>query len=210
MPHRTQHPHPYKPRHRAQRHTRHRTAARRPLAAGLLSVALSATLVAAAPGPSVAADTAVAPPGATITGTVVAGTTLQRKPPRWYSPVDQARLTARFGQTGLWASTHTGLDFAAPEGTPLRAIGAGVVESAGYDGAYGNKLVLRLADGTRLWYCHLSAFSVAPGDRVAAGGEVGALGSTGNSTGPHLHLEVQPPSTGAVDPEPWLAERGVL
>lgn len=202
---------PHNPQHRAHHRTRHATPTR-PLAAGLLSAALSATLVAAVPSPSVAADGAdtAASRGATITGTVVAGTTLQRKPPPWRSPVDQARLTARFGQTGLWASAHTGLDFAAPEGTPLRAIGAGVVESAGYDGAYGNKLVLRLADGTRLWYCHLSAFSVAPGDRVAAGDEVGALGSTGNSTGPHLHLEVQPPGTGPVDPEPWLAERGLL
>lgn len=192
-------------------HHAHRTGVRRSLAAGLLSV----SLVGAVPGSAVAADApepdaAATPPGATLTGTVVAGTTLQRKPPPWRSPVDGARLTARFGQSGLWASTHTGLDFAAPEGTPLRAIGAGVVESAGYDGAYGNKVVLRLQDGTRLWYCHLSAFSVDAGDRVPAGGEIGALGSTGNSTGPHLHLEVQPPGTGAVNPEPWLAERGLL
>lgn len=190
------------------RSSRGRHAVRRILGAGLLA----ATLAVVAPEPALAADArdrGADAAGATITGTVVAGTTLRRKPPAWRSPVDDARLTARFGETGLWASTHTGLDFAALEGTPLRAIGAGVVVSAQDDGAYGNRVVLRLRDGTRLWYCHLSAFSVAAGDRVRAGAEVGAVGATGNVTGPHLHLEVRQPGTGAVDPEPWLRERGL-
>lgn len=141
---------------------------------------------------------------------VVAGRTLEEKPPPWQLPVQGARLTAGFGETGLWASTHTGLDFAAPEGTPLVAVGPGTVESAAYDGAYGNLVVLRLDDGTVLWYAHLSSFTVSPGERVEAGQQLGALGSTGNSTGPHLHLEVHPPGSGAVDPAGWLAECGLL
>lgn len=141
---------------------------------------------------------------------VVAGRTLEEKPPPWRLPVQGARLTAGFGDTGLWASTHTGLDFAAPEGTPLVAIGSGTVESAAYDGAFGNKVVLRLDDGTVLWYAHLTSFAVSPGQRVEAGQHLGDLGSTGNSTGPHLHLEVHPSGSGPVDPAAWLAARGLL
>ncbi len=136
---------------------------------------------------------------------VVKGTELKAKPPPWVLPVEGYHLTGRFGAaSGLWASTHTGLDFAAPEGTPLRAIGPGVVTDASYDGAYGNKTEVRLADGTVLWYCHQSAFVARPGQRLEAGDLVGYVGSTGNVTGPHLHLEVHPKGTGAVDPEAWL------
>ncbi|WP_460840837.1 M23 family metallopeptidase [Nocardioides marmoraquaticus] len=141
---------------------------------------------------------------------VVAGRRLEEKPPPLQLPVQGARLTAGFGDTGLWASSHTGLDFAAPEGTPLVAVGTAVVESAAYDGAFGNKVVLRLEDGTVLWYAHLSSVAVSPGQEVEAGQQVGTLGSTGNSTGPHLHLEVHPAGSGPVDPAGWLAERGLL
>ena len=77
---------------------------------------------------------------------------------QWVLPVEGYHLTASFGQSsGLWATTHTGLDFAAPEGTPIRAIANGVVTSTGYDGSYGNKTVVTLEDGTELWFCHQSA-----------------------------------------------------
>jgi len=123
-------------------------------------------------------------------------------------PLTHFRLTARFGaSSGLWSSRHTGLDFAAPTGTPVRAVKAGVVVSAGWDGAYGWKLVLRHEDGTQTWYCHLSSISVRSA-RVAAGERIGRVGSTGNTTGPHLHLEVRRGDT-PVDPAGWLRDNGV-
>ena len=100
-------------------------------------------------------------------------------------------LTGRFGaSSGLWSSTHTGLDFAAAEGAEIRSIGPGVVTEAASDGAFGNKTVVRLDDGTVLWYCHQSDFAAEKGQRLAPGDLIGYVGSTGNVTGPHLHLEV--------------------
>jgi murein DD-endopeptidase MepM/ murein hydrolase activator NlpD len=132
---------------------------------------------------------------------------LRAKPAPWVLPVVGYHLTGRFGQSsGLWASTHTGLDFAAPEGTEIRSIGPGVVVSTAYDGAFGNKTVVRLVDGTVLWYCHQSEFGVHPGERVKPGDLIGYIGSTGNTTGPHLHLEVHPHGGEAIDPEAWLPE----
>lgn len=125
-------------------------------------------------------------------------------------PVDHYVLTARFGEISpLWHTVHTGLDFAAPEGTPIHAVAGGVVVSTGYDGDYGNKTVVRLDDGTVLWYCHQSAFEVHPGERVATGQRIGLIGATGNTTGPHLHLEVHPHGGAAVDPYAWLVHQGL-
>ena len=128
---------------------------------------------------------------------------------QWVLPVSGYRLTATYGQTGLWASYHTGLDFAAPSGTPLVAVANATVTSTGYDGAYGNKTVLTLEDGTEIWYCHQTTIEVSPGDRVNAGDRIGTVGSTGNSTGPHLHLEVRPGGGDPVDPYSQLAHHGV-
>ena len=143
--------------------------------------------------------------------TVVAGQRLVAKPPPpppWVLPVTGYHLTGRFGQvSGLWSTVHTGLDFAAPEGTPIHSIGPGVVVSTGYEGAYGNKTVVKLDDGTVLWFCHQSRFGVTKGQRLEPGDLVGYVGSTGNVTGAHLHLEVHPGGQKqAVDPEKWLPE----
>lgn len=120
------------------------------------------------------------------------------------------RLTAGFGQcSSLWSHCHTGLDFAAPQGTPVRAVADGVVVATGWAGAYGNRTVLRLEDGTDLWFCHQVAFAVRPGQRVVGGQTIGFVGSTGNSTGPHLHLEVRPGGGDPVDPQRALSVRGV-
>lgn len=128
----------------------------------------------------------------------------------WRLPVTGYHLTARFGySSGLWASTHTGLDFAAPSGTPVVAVANGVVTSASYDGSYGNKLVLQLEDGTELWYAHLTSFTASVGETVVGGQQVGTVGSTGNSTGPHLHLEVRPGAGDPVDPYAALLARGL-
>jgi murein DD-endopeptidase MepM/ murein hydrolase activator NlpD len=141
---------------------------------------------------------------------VLPGHRLRAKPPAWVLPVAGYHLTGRFGQSsGLWSSTHTGLDFAAPEGTDIRSIGPGVVRSTAYDGAFGNKTVVRLDDGTVLWYCHQSSFIAQPGQRLSPGDLVGHIGSTGNTTGPHLHLEVHPGGGEAVDPQAWLPTHGL-
>ena len=122
---------------------------------------------------------------------IVKGVELKAKPPPWVLPVEGYHLTGRFGaSSGLWSSTHTGLDFAADEGAEIRSIGPGVVTETASDGAFGNKTVVRLDDGTVLWYCHQSEFAVEHGQRLAPGDLVGYVGSTGNVTGPHLHLEV--------------------
>jgi len=86
---------------------------------------------------------------------------------------------------------------------------AGVVIQADYEGAYGRQVKVRHADGTVTSYSHMSEFDVSVGDHVAAGDKVGAIGVTGNTTGPHLHFEVLPGGGDPIDPEPWLREHGV-
>jgi len=128
---------------------------------------------------------------------------------RWTLPVQGYHLTARFGEYGLWSHYHTGLDFAADPGTPIHAVANGVVTSAGYDGAYGNKTVVTLDDGTELWYCHQTTIGVSVGDEVHSGDLIGTVGSTGHVTGPHLHLEVRPGAGDPVDPYAALVAHGV-
>ncbi|MBA2954009.1 peptidoglycan DD-metalloendopeptidase family protein [Nocardioides sp. MAH-18] len=128
---------------------------------------------------------------------------------RWTLPVQGYHLTARFGEYGLWSHYHTGLDFAADPGTPIHAVANGVVTSAGYDGAYGNKTVITLEDGTELWFCHQTTIGVSVGDEVHSGDLIGTVGSTGHVTGPHLHLEVRPGAGDPVDPYAALLAHGV-
>ncbi|CAM5497979.1 peptidase [Streptomyces avidinii] len=124
-------------------------------------------------------------------------------------PTSAYTLTSHYGDSGsMWSSGHhTGLDFAAPTGTPVKAVGAGTITSAGWSGAYGYRIVLELPDGTEVWYCHLSSMSVTGGP-VAAGDTIGRVGATGNVTGPHLHLEVRQGGA-TVDPLAWLTARGL-
>ncbi len=125
-------------------------------------------------------------------------------------PVSGYHLTGTFGaSSSLWSSTHTGLDFAAPTGTPIRSVAAGVVTESGWDGAYGNKTVVELPDGTQLWYCHQNTLTVGVGEQLAAGELLGYVGATGNVTGPHLHLEVRPTPDVPVDPYTALTEHGL-
>jgi murein DD-endopeptidase MepM/ murein hydrolase activator NlpD len=128
----------------------------------------------------------------------------------WQLPLAGYELTAHFGySSSLWSSTHTGLDFAAPSGTPVVSVANGTVRSTDYAGAYGNRVIVALDDGTEIWYCHLTSFSVAPGESVTGGEQLGTVGSTGNSTGPHLHLEVRPGAGDPVDPYAALVAHGV-
>ena len=128
--------------------------------------------------------------------------------PKWVLPLVSFRLTAGFGEYGLWSSAHTGQDFAAPYGTPVRAIGDGKIIFASYDGSYGNKVVVEHPDGTVTWYAHLSAFVRTSGP-VKAGDVIGRVGSTGNSTGNHVHLEVRPGGSAPVPPLTWLRAHGI-
>jgi murein DD-endopeptidase MepM/ murein hydrolase activator NlpD len=128
---------------------------------------------------------------------------------QWFLPLRSFRTSAGFGQAGgLWSADHTGQDFSAPMGTPIRAVGAGEIIFAGWDGPYGNKIVVRHDDGTETWYCHMSNFEYTSG-YVSAGTVIGYVGSTGNSTGPHLHFEVRPGGGDPIDPLPWLRGLGL-
>jgi hypothetical protein len=127
----------------------------------------------------------------------------------WQLPVAGYHLTATFGQYGLWSSYHTGLDFAGPSGSPIYAVANGTISSASYDGAYGYKTVQTLDDGTEIWYCHQTSFTVGVGETVHAGELIGYTGSTGHVTGPHLHLEVRPGGGDPVDPYAAFLAHGV-
>ncbi|MGA8845129.1 MAG: M23 family metallopeptidase, partial [Nocardioides sp.] len=118
-------------------------------------------------------------------------------------------LTARYGQYGLWASYHTGLDFNGNSGDPISAIAGGVVTFVGYDGSYGNKTVITLEDGTEIWYAHQTSHSVSVGQTVASGDLIGTVGATGNVTGSHLHVEVRPGGGDPVDPYAAMAQNGL-
>jgi murein DD-endopeptidase MepM/ murein hydrolase activator NlpD len=127
----------------------------------------------------------------------------------FFLPVHAYHLTAGFGEGGgLWSHGHTGQDFACPTGTQIHALASGTVVFSGWDGAYGWKTIERLADGTEIWYAHQSRIIVHSGP-VVAGQLIGLVGSTGNTTGPHLHLEVHPGGGPAVDPMPWLRAHGM-
>ncbi|MER7174471.1 M23 family metallopeptidase [Streptomyces mesophilus] len=112
----------------------------------------------------------------------------------------------------MWSSGyHTGTDFAAPAGTPVKSIGEGTVVSAGWSGSYGNEVVIQHADGRYSQYAHMSQLSVSTGQSVDGGTQIGLVGSTGNSTGAHLHFEVRTgPGYGSdVDPVAYLRSHGV-
>jgi murein DD-endopeptidase MepM/ murein hydrolase activator NlpD len=128
----------------------------------------------------------------------------------YVKPVASYTLTAGFGQTSsLWASTHTGQDFAAPTGTPVKAVHGGTITSAGWAGSYGYRIILTMDDGTELWFCHLSSMLVTSG-KVTSGETIARVGATGNVTGPHLHLEVRPGGGAPINPMPWLRAKGLV
>ncbi|MFE9686454.1 murein hydrolase activator EnvC family protein [Streptomyces sp. NPDC006285] len=130
----------------------------------------------------------------------------------WIPPVETYQLSAGFGGSGEhWASRHTGQDFAVDIGTPVRAVGKGRVVKVSCGGPFGMEVVVKHAGGYYTQYAHLAGVSVDQGERVSTGQWVGQSGTTGNSTGPHLHFEVRltPQWGSAIDPRRWLAERGV-
>jgi murein DD-endopeptidase MepM/ murein hydrolase activator NlpD len=99
---------------------------------------------------------------------------------------------------------HQGLDMPRPAGSPVRAVREGVVIFAGWRGSYGRLVILKQSGGIRTWYGHLSAMTVEPGQRVAAGALIGRVGSSGLATGPHLHFEVRDRYGRALNPKKFL------
>ncbi|MEV7214191.1 M23 family metallopeptidase [Kitasatospora cineracea] len=132
--------------------------------------------------------------------------------PSWSSPAPGAAISNPYHKTNAAyaAGYHTGTDFAVPVGTPVLAVGDATVVSAGYAGAYGNQIVLKLSDGRFAQYAHLSQLGVTAGQHVGAGDQVGKSGNTGNSHGPHLHFEIRTANQYAkvIDPVGYLKQHG--
>ncbi|MFE7619308.1 peptidoglycan DD-metalloendopeptidase family protein [Streptomyces sp. NPDC057496] len=122
-----------------------------------------------------------------------------------------AGIGTPYHQAGSWSSGyHTGVDFPVPTGTSVKAVASGTVVSAGWGGAYGYQVVIRHNDGKYSQYAHLSALNVREGRQVSAGQRIARSGSTGNSTGPHLHFEIRTgPGYGSdIDPLAYLRAGG--
>ena len=104
----------------------------------------------------------------------------------------EGRITSRYGaRSSIRKSTHTGLDISAVQGTDIKVVADGTVTFASYNGSYGKLVKVDHGNGVETWYAHTSKMYVNVGDSVKAGDVIAAVGSTGNSTGPHLHLEIR-------------------
>jgi murein DD-endopeptidase MepM/ murein hydrolase activator NlpD len=132
------------------------------------------------------------------------------------SPVPGAVIGAHFGEYGSWSRYHTGIDFRASHGTPIRAVKAGVVLYAGNSGDWaGNHVAIKHGDGMTTMSSHMSAMAVHAGQTVKAGQVIGRVGQTGRAFGAHLHFELYPAGVKygdvyeAINPQPWLKANGV-
>ncbi len=113
-------------------------------------------------------------------------------------------ITSRFGVvSSIRSGAHTGTDIAAPTGTPIKAVANGTVTFAEKSGPYGNLIKITHENGVETWYGHCSKLYATVGQQVKAGDIIAAVGSTGNSTGPHLHLEIRVNGT-AINPQNYL------
>lgn len=124
----------------------------------------------------------------------------------WVLPTRGYSVTSGFGQR--WGTLHAGVDLAAPSGTPIFAARTGTVELARWYGGYGYAVIIDHGNGVSTLYGHNSRLLVSAGQRVTAGQRITLMGSTGDSTGPHLHFEVHLGGN-PVDPVPYLRQRGV-
>jgi murein DD-endopeptidase MepM/ murein hydrolase activator NlpD len=134
----------------------------------------------------------------------------------WVSPLDNFKLTSPFGQRGT--EMHKGVDLASTIDTPVRAVSAGkVLEALQTDGQYGDgsglggygkAITIDHGNGIVSLYAHNDKVLVQPGQEVKAGDVIALLGSSGESTGPHVHFEIRKDGN-AIDPQPFLKERGV-
>ncbi|MGV9668787.1 M23 family metallopeptidase [Nocardia niigatensis] len=127
--------------------------------------------------------------------------------PNVVKPVD-GQLTSGFGMR--WGAMHYGIDFADPIGTPIHSVMGGEVISAGPASGFGLWVRVKQDDGTTAVYGHVNDMYVTVGQRVNTGDVIASVGNRGNSTGPHLHLEIWDAADNKMDPLPWLASKGVL
>jgi len=169
---------------------------------------------AAAVGASVVLGTGVASAAAPAAAPAAAKKAVSAS---WIDPVKKYTLSAGFAQAGkMWQSTHSGQDFAVPSGTKVMAAHGGTVVKAGGNGAgdgpaYGNAIVIKHASGVYSQYAHLSRIDVKIGQVVKTGQKIALSGSTGNSSGPHLHFEIRTTANygSAVNPVTFLHSKGV-
>jgi murein DD-endopeptidase MepM/ murein hydrolase activator NlpD len=124
----------------------------------------------------------------------------------WLLPLDDYTFTSPYGVR--FGKLHAGIDLAAPEGTPYKAVHAGVVTSAGYNGGYGYSITVKQDDDIEVIYAHSRRLLVHEGDRVKAGQVIGEVGNTGYSYGTHLHIETHVKGE-PTDPIPLLRYHGV-
>ncbi|MPY56474.1 M23 family metallopeptidase [Streptomyces spongiae] len=129
------------------------------------------------------------------------------------APVSGSYVSTGYKSGGaVWSSgSHTGIDFHASSGTAVHAVGSGTVVEAGWGGAYGNNIVIKMNDGTFTQYGHLSSIGVSVGQTVTPGQQIGLSGATGNVTGPHLHFEARTTAEygSDIDPVGYLRSHGV-
>lgn len=123
-------------------------------------------------------------------------------------PLSLARITSAFGDRpnplGKGHVFHSGIDLAAPRGTPVHAVAAGTVVKAAGDRSYGNVVVIDHHNGYKTLYAHNARLLVKAGQQVKAGQSIANVGSTGHATGPHLHFEIYRGGQ-RVNPGPYLA-----
>ncbi|HJY46145.1 MAG TPA: M23 family metallopeptidase [Propionibacteriaceae bacterium] len=132
------------------------------------------------------------------------------------APVPGAVIGSHFGEYGSWSRYHTGIDFRAGHGTPIRAVRSGVVLYAGNSGNWaGNHVAIKHGDGMTTMSSHMSSMAVRAGQTVQAGQIIGRVGQTGRAFGAHLHFELYPAGVKygdvykAINPQPWLRASGV-
>ncbi len=130
---------------------------------------------------------------------------------QWVLPVTGYRISGHFGDiNSLYGKGHSGLDLAGPSGSTIVSVASGTVIAASYSGNCGNMTQIKLdAEDLVIMFCHQSRITVEVGQHVEAGETVGYTGSTGRSTGPHLHVEAKPGGGKSVDIEPYFREHNV-
>ncbi|WBP88459.1 M23 family metallopeptidase [Kitasatospora cathayae] len=142
------------------------------------------------------------------TATPTAQPTAEPAKPKVVMPVAQHGLGELFGAAGThWMNRHTGIDFPVDGGSEVYAVTDGTIRTQ-WNPFYGYMSILKMPDGTEAWMCHLRAYKVRKGP-VKQGDVIAFVGSSGNSTGPHLHFEIRPPGSGPVDPLPWFLSNGL-
>ena len=110
-------------------------------------------------------------------------------------------VTSRFG--ARWGRTHTGIDIGAPTGTNIKAAAGGTVIFSGWKGTLGKLVVVSHGNGIQTYYAHGSSLLVSSGQKVSAGQSIAKMGSTGRSTGPHLHFEIRVNGS-AINPQSYI------